>query len=129
MATEHVERAYDDGHAKVIEARKVLQDHANLVKDKESLELQMKVRLTVFVAEGKLKHETHGLNRYGDIPWLTEALAICIPKSVRSRSKYVDDLTWSFPRRSEGSFRWIFGCQGDLAHDPVSNYERARFHP
>ncbi|CAL2239336.1 unnamed protein product [Prunus armeniaca] len=38
----HAKRAYNVGRAKVAEVGKVLQDHANLVKDKEALEWQVK---------------------------------------------------------------------------------------
>ncbi|KAI5349209.1 hypothetical protein L3X38_002096 [Prunus dulcis] len=39
---ERAKKAYDDDRAKVAKARKVLQDHANLVKDKEALERKVK---------------------------------------------------------------------------------------
>ncbi|KAI5321484.1 hypothetical protein L3X38_030555 [Prunus dulcis] len=41
-AAESAKRAYDDGHSKVAESGKVLQDHANLIKEKEGLERQVK---------------------------------------------------------------------------------------
>ncbi|CAL9024477.1 unnamed protein product [Prunus brigantina] len=41
-AAECAKKAYDDGHAKFAEAGMVLQDHANLIKDKEALERQVK---------------------------------------------------------------------------------------
>ena len=37
-ATERAKKAYDNGRSKVVEVNKVLQDHANLLKDKEALE-------------------------------------------------------------------------------------------
>lgn len=42
MASKRSKKAYDDGCANVAKAGKVLQDHANLVKDKEALEWQVK---------------------------------------------------------------------------------------
>ncbi|CAL2231354.1 unnamed protein product [Prunus armeniaca] len=41
-AIEHAKKAYEDGCSKVAEACKILQDHTNLVKDKEALERQVK---------------------------------------------------------------------------------------
>ncbi|CAL2270929.1 unnamed protein product [Prunus armeniaca] len=52
-----------------------------------------------------------------DIPRMTEGLVAGVSQSVCSRSEDTDDLIRPFPGRSEGSFRWIFGRQGDLAHD------------
>ncbi|CAL2225171.1 unnamed protein product [Prunus armeniaca] len=48
MVTERAKKAYEDGRSKVVEAGKVLKDHANLVKDNEALEQQGKA------AEAKL---------------------------------------------------------------------------
>ncbi|CAL2270449.1 unnamed protein product [Prunus armeniaca] len=62
-----------------------------------------------------------------DIPWVTEGLAICISKLVRSRTKYADDLIRSFLGRSEGSLLWVFGCQRNLAHYPIFDSKRAGF--
>lgn len=42
MVAERAKKAYEDGCAKVAEVDKVLQDHANLVKDKKALKRQIK---------------------------------------------------------------------------------------
>lgn len=42
MAAECAKRAYEDGRSKMAEAGKVLQDHANLIKDNEAAERQVK---------------------------------------------------------------------------------------
>lgn len=64
-----------------------------------------------------------------DILWMTEGFTIVVSQSVRSRSEDADDLIGSFLGRSEGSFRWIFSCQGDLVHDLVADSEIARPYP
>ncbi|CAL8168184.1 unnamed protein product [Prunus armeniaca] len=42
MVAERAKKAYEDSCVKVADAGKVLQDHANLVKDKEALERKVK---------------------------------------------------------------------------------------
>lgn len=39
----HAKRTYEDSHSKVAEADKVLQDHANLIKDQEATKRKVKV--------------------------------------------------------------------------------------
>ncbi|KAL6283545.1 hypothetical protein ACE6H2_014474 [Prunus campanulata] len=63
------------------------------------------------------------------IPWVTEGLPICASEPVGAGSKDADDFIGSFPGRSESSFRWVFGCQRNLAHNPVPDSEGARFDP
>ncbi|KAH0996421.1 hypothetical protein GBA52_020285 [Prunus armeniaca] len=54
---EHPKKAYEDGHAKVAELGKTLQDHAHLLKDKQVAERQVKASETK-LAEMRMVLET-----------------------------------------------------------------------
>lgn len=91
-AAECAKRAYDDGHAKFAEAGMVLQDHANLIKDKEALERQVKA------TEAKLAEMRVALDvavqATRDVEVAKGAVQVVLEETKRSKTNEIQAAIW-----------------------------------
>ncbi|CAL2239816.1 unnamed protein product [Prunus armeniaca] len=153
-AAEKAKKAYEDGRARVAEAGKAIQAHANLAKDMQAAERQVKVyeakfaemsaalesaqltakealeavQVTFEESERAKASEIEAVVQEA-IRGMTEGLSVGVSEPISPRSLDADDLVRSFPGRSKGSFHGILSCQRDFSHDPISDSERAGSDP
>ena len=127
-ATERAKQAYEDGKAKVAEAGKALQDHAHLLKEKESAERQ------VLASEEKVE-EMNGLLEAAlatarDAKAAKEAVQVALEESERAKAAEIEAAVRSAIRgtarlKSSLSFwirkwarRWRTCCTGSNGTTP-----------
>ncbi|CAL2269982.1 unnamed protein product [Prunus armeniaca] len=87
-AAEKAKKAYDDGRARVAEAGKAIQDHANLVKDLQAAERQVKVYESKF-ADLSSALESAQLSAKEALE-AKEAVAVALEESERAKASEIE---------------------------------------
>ncbi|CAL8136798.1 unnamed protein product [Prunus armeniaca] len=87
-ASEKAKKAYDDGRARVAEAGKAIQDHANLVKDLQAAERQVKVYEAKF-ADLSSALESAQLSAKEALE-AKDAVAVALEESERAKASEIE---------------------------------------